>query len=102
VFARRGRNGHQHVPVQGLVAAGFGHRTSRAGDPQLHTHVVVANVVHPGPFRDGRPGRCPPNRHRHLLDPPHPNHHHPQQPRPPLRTRRPSGHARHPTRQRPR
>jgi conjugative relaxase-like TrwC/TraI family protein len=45
LFARRGRNGHQHVPVLGLVAAGFGHRTSRAGDPQLHTHVVVANVV---------------------------------------------------------
>jgi conjugative relaxase-like TrwC/TraI family protein len=45
LFARRGRNGHQHVPVQGLVAAGFGHRTSRAGDPQLHTHVVAANLV---------------------------------------------------------
>jgi conjugative relaxase-like TrwC/TraI family protein len=28
-----------------LVAAAFRHRTSRAGDPQLHTHVLVANVT---------------------------------------------------------
>jgi hypothetical protein len=27
------------------VAAAFTHRTSRAGDPQLHTHVLVANVA---------------------------------------------------------
>ena len=27
------------------MAAGFRHRTSRAGDPQLHTHVLVANLV---------------------------------------------------------
>jgi hypothetical protein len=27
----------------GLVGAAFEHRTSRAGDPQLHTHVLVAN-----------------------------------------------------------
>jgi conjugative relaxase-like TrwC/TraI family protein len=45
LFARRGRNGVDRVPVQGFVAAGFGHRTSRAGDPQLHTHVVAANIV---------------------------------------------------------
>ena len=31
--------------VAGFVAAGFRHRTSRAGDPQLHTHLLVANVV---------------------------------------------------------
>lgn len=29
----------------GLVAAAFRHRTSRAGDPHLHTHVLVANAV---------------------------------------------------------
>jgi TrwC relaxase len=29
----------------GLVAAAFVHRTSRNGDPQLHTHVPAANVV---------------------------------------------------------
>lgn len=45
VRARRGHNGVERVKVAGLVAAGFGHRTSRAGDPQLHTHVVVANLV---------------------------------------------------------
>jgi hypothetical protein len=33
------------------VAAGFRHRTSRLGDPQLHTHVLVANMAQ-GP--DGR------------------------------------------------
>ena len=29
----------------GLLAAVFVHRTSRAGDPQLHSHVLVANKV---------------------------------------------------------
>ena len=29
----------------GLIGAAFRHRTSRAGDPQLHTHVVVANTT---------------------------------------------------------
>lgn len=30
---------------EGLVVAAFRHRTSRAGDPQLHTHCLVGNVV---------------------------------------------------------
>ena len=30
---------------RGLVAAAFTHRDSRAGDPDLHTHVAVANKV---------------------------------------------------------
>jgi conjugative relaxase-like TrwC/TraI family protein len=29
----------------GFVAAAFRHRMSRAGDPQLHTHVLVANLI---------------------------------------------------------
>jgi conjugative relaxase-like TrwC/TraI family protein len=29
----------------GFLAAAFEHRTSRAGDPQLHTHVPVANAI---------------------------------------------------------
>jgi conjugative relaxase-like TrwC/TraI family protein len=29
----------------GLLATAFEHRTSRAGDPQIHTHVLVANAV---------------------------------------------------------
>src|SRR6266540_5043295 len=43
-FARRGRNGVRQLETTGLVAAAFRHRTSRAGDPHVHTHVVVANV----------------------------------------------------------
>jgi conjugative relaxase-like TrwC/TraI family protein len=31
--------------TSGWVAATFVHRTSRAGDPQLHAHAVVPNVV---------------------------------------------------------
>ena len=31
--------------MSGLVAAAFTHRDSRAGDPDLHTHVAVANKV---------------------------------------------------------
>src|SRR3954447_10243219 len=49
--ARRGKDGLAQVQGKGFVAAAFGHRTSRAGDPLLHTHVVVANRVQ-GP--DGR------------------------------------------------
>jgi conjugative relaxase-like TrwC/TraI family protein len=49
--ARRGHGGHEHVAGQGLLAVGFDHRTSREGDPLLHTHLVVANRVQ-GP--DGR------------------------------------------------
>jgi conjugative relaxase-like TrwC/TraI family protein len=44
-FGRRGRDGVQRVESSGFVAAAFRHRTSRAGDPQLHTHVLVANMV---------------------------------------------------------
>ena len=33
------------VDITGLVATGFDHYDSRAGDPQLHTHVVVSNKV---------------------------------------------------------
>jgi conjugative relaxase-like TrwC/TraI family protein len=49
--ARRGHGGVHHVSGQGLLAVGFDHRTSRDGDPLLHTHLVIANRVQ-GP--DGR------------------------------------------------
>jgi conjugative relaxase-like TrwC/TraI family protein len=39
---RRGHGGAEVLPAAGLVAAAFRHRTSRAGDPQMHTHVLVA------------------------------------------------------------
>ncbi len=42
---RRGTDGVERLPGEGFVAAAFRHRTSRAGDPQLHTHVVVANLT---------------------------------------------------------
>jgi conjugative relaxase-like TrwC/TraI family protein len=45
VRSRRGRNGTEVLDGDGLVAAAFRHRTSRAGDPQLHTHVVIANTT---------------------------------------------------------
>jgi conjugative relaxase-like TrwC/TraI family protein len=51
VGTRRGHGGVQHVSGQGLLTVGFDHRTSREGDPLLHTHLVVANRVQ-GP--DGR------------------------------------------------
>lgn len=35
----------QRITTHGVVAAGFRHRTSRAGDPLLHWHVLVANLV---------------------------------------------------------
>ena len=44
-FTRTGRGGRTRVRADGLVAAGFRHRTSRDGDPHLHTHVLVANSV---------------------------------------------------------
>ena len=41
--ARRGKGGLQVIEGKGFAAAAFDHRTSRAGDPLLHTHVVVSN-----------------------------------------------------------
>ena len=45
LFTREGTNGVRQVDVTGLVATAFTHRDSRAGDPDLHTHVAVANKV---------------------------------------------------------
>ena len=45
LFSRTGPQGIRQVNVRGLVAAAFTHRDSRAGDPDLHTHVAVANKV---------------------------------------------------------
>jgi conjugative relaxase-like TrwC/TraI family protein len=45
VFTRQGHDGVRHVEVRGLLAAVFVHRDSRAGDPNLHTHVAIANKV---------------------------------------------------------
>ncbi|HEY1855419.1 MAG TPA: MobF family relaxase [Solirubrobacterales bacterium] len=50
-WARRGKGGAQFVPGNGFLVAAYVHRSSRAGDPQLHTHVLIANATK-GP--DGR------------------------------------------------
>ena len=42
-FTRRGSGGEQREPAK-LVVAAFRHHTSRAQDPQLHTHCLVLNV----------------------------------------------------------
>ena len=44
-YTRRGKGGVAQVDVHGLIAAAFTHRDSRAGDPDLHTHVAVSNKV---------------------------------------------------------
>ena len=56
-FVRRGTNDERHrhelgaawgtrrMTTHGFVAARFSHRTSRASDPQLHWHVLVANLA---------------------------------------------------------
>ncbi|MGD7786827.1 MobF family relaxase [Propionibacteriaceae bacterium Y1700] len=56
-----GRDGAvAQVDVHGLIATAFDHYDSRAGDPHLHTHVVISNKVQTvldGKWRslDGRP-----------------------------------------------
>jgi len=45
-FARQQVDGvRSRVPTHGWAVATFVHRTSRAGDPQLHTHCVIPNIV---------------------------------------------------------
>lgn len=56
---RVGHNGVAQVAVCGLIATCYDHYDSCAADPQLHTHVVIANKVQgaDGKWRaiDGRP-----------------------------------------------
>jgi conjugative relaxase-like TrwC/TraI family protein len=42
-LSRSGTNGVVQEQIRGVVAAGFDHWDSRAGDPHMHTHVVVLN-----------------------------------------------------------
>ncbi|MBE7188195.1 MobF family relaxase [Jatrophihabitans endophyticus] len=44
-YTRRGNGGPAQVETTGFIAAAFTHRDSRAGDPDLHTHVAVSNKV---------------------------------------------------------
>lgn len=43
IHTRAGRNGVAHLGTRGAIAASFDHWESRTGDPQLHTHLVIAN-----------------------------------------------------------
>ncbi len=43
------------IPTTGMVAARFTHAVNRNGDPHLHSHVVMANLVHGA---DGRWSGC--------------------------------------------
>lgn len=45
LYTRVGRHSVRQVEVAGLIATGFDHRDSRAGDPDLHTHLVISNNV---------------------------------------------------------
>ena len=45
VMVRRGKGGERVEQAGGLIAAAYRHRMSRALDPQLHTHVVAANLA---------------------------------------------------------
>ena len=52
-YTRRGKGGEITERAPGLVVAAFEHGTSRAQDPQLHTHTLILNVV---PRYDGTTG----------------------------------------------
>lgn len=54
IGAKGPRGAVAQVEVRGVIAAAYDHYDSRASDPQLHTHVVVANrvqAVHDGKWR---------------------------------------------------
>jgi len=51
VRVRRGHDGRVVEAGEGLIAAAYRHRMSRALDPQLHTHVVAVNMAR---GQDGR------------------------------------------------
>jgi conjugative relaxase-like TrwC/TraI family protein len=42
---RTGHGGIQRLQTRGVIAAAFDHWDTRAGDPNLHTHLVIANKV---------------------------------------------------------
>lgn len=44
-FTRTGDTGQAQIETRGLIAAAFDHYDSRAGDPNLHTHVAISNKV---------------------------------------------------------
>lgn len=51
IKTRMGKNGVIQTSIDGLISAHFDHWDSREADPQLHTHVLIANRVR---TKDGR------------------------------------------------
>ena len=45
IGTRRGAQGRAHIAGQGLLVAVYNHRQSRAGDPLLHSHSIIANRI---------------------------------------------------------
>lgn len=44
-FTRTGKGGLAQIETNGLIAAVFDHYDSRAGDPNLHTHVAISSKI---------------------------------------------------------
>ncbi|HET8955092.1 MAG TPA: MobF family relaxase [Solirubrobacterales bacterium] len=44
-YVQRGKGGVEIEPGEGFLSMSFLHRSSRAGDPALHAHVVTANMT---------------------------------------------------------
>lgn len=68
-WTRRGAGGSEFVKGNGYLAAGYVHRSSRNGDPQLHTHILIANATkgpdgrwtrlyHPGIYEHAKAAGC--------------------------------------------
>lgn len=53
IYTRRGNLGVRKVETKGVLATGFEHRDARSGDPDLHTHVAIANRVQDASDPDG-------------------------------------------------
>ena len=59
--SRAGKGGHIRLKGEGFIGAAFPHRFSRAGDPQVHVHFLIANMT-----RCGDPDRGVPDGWRTL------------------------------------
>ncbi len=59
--SRAGKGGHVRLKGEGFIGAAFPHRFSRAGDPHVHVHFLIANMT-----RCGDPDRGVPDGWRAL------------------------------------
>jgi Ti-type conjugative transfer relaxase TraA len=56
--SRAGKGGHIRLKGEGFIGAAFPHRFSRAGDPQVHVHFLIANMTRCGDPERGVPDGC--------------------------------------------